>query len=127
MLAGMLANIRQDTQACLSQYRAAGQFKHVTADVSAQALLQTGQRRQWVAEPRRQVRSYNVGGVAAAVYDNRYHWLQTTCRDDIIVLLELHWGWRPGSSITPGGHCCQVWLLEGFCMSDVARSTLSWM
>ena len=66
----------------------------------------TGHSRPWVAQPRINVRSYNVGGggVTAEVYDSMCHWLRTRCDDDILILQELHWGCgrTEGSWTIPG-------------------------
>ena len=49
-------------------------------------------KRPWQARPRLRVRSFNVGGISAEVYDNLHHWLLHRARDDIIILQEVHWG-----------------------------------
>ena len=41
---------------------------------------------------RLRVRSYNLGGVSGPVYDHLHFWLTTACKDDVVILQELHWG-----------------------------------
>ena len=71
---------------------------------AAPASAGTGHSRPWVAQPRIQVRSFNVGGVTAEVYDSLCHWLRTRCEEDILILQELHWGCgrTEGSWTIPG-------------------------
>ena len=49
-------------------------------------------KQPWQARPRHRIRSFNVGGISAEVYDNLHHWLLHRARDDIIILQEVHWG-----------------------------------
>ena len=46
----------------------------------------------WIARPRLRVRSYNAGGLTVETYDYLYDWLVHRCREDIVILQELHWG-----------------------------------
>ena len=48
--------------------------------------------RTWEAKPRLQVRSYNAGGLGMESYDYMYNWLVHRCREDVVILQELHWG-----------------------------------
>ncbi|CAE7294995.1 unnamed protein product [Symbiodinium microadriaticum] len=41
---------------------------------------------------RLRVRSYNLGGVSGPVYDHLHFWLTTACKEDVVILQELHWG-----------------------------------
>ena len=54
---------------------------------------------------RLRVRCYNLGGINGPVYDHLHFWLTTECRDDIVMLQELHWGC---------GHTEATWTVQGW-------------